>query len=86
MDPSLEGRQVCNEPPRSTGRPPVLDHYDLIKKGDTWVFEKRGSYRPLLTEATQADALKKMEQYMRTRNGCVRIYGETGEVEEEWTY
>lgn len=63
-----------------------LDYYDLIKKGGTWVFEKRGSYRPLRIGLTEAETLKKVEAYMRTRSGCVRVYAESGEIEDEWTY
>ncbi|MEM8609622.1 MAG: DUF2188 domain-containing protein [Myxococcota bacterium] len=63
---------------------PVLDQYDIIKKGDVWVFEKRGSYRPLLTGATKAETVAKANEYMRARRGSIRVYAENGEIEDEW--
>ncbi|MEM8605726.1 MAG: DUF2188 domain-containing protein [Myxococcota bacterium] len=64
---------------------PVLDQYDIIKKGDVWVFEKRGSYRPLFTGATKAAVVQAANEYMRNRRISIRVYAENGEIEDEWT-
>lgn len=64
----------------------ALDKFHLTKKGDEWRLEKAGTNRARVKASTKAKAMQKMQNYMQTHQGSVRIHKENGRIQEERTY
>lgn len=63
-----------------------LDKYHLAQKGDKWRLEKAKSNRAVVSADTKAEAMDKMQNYMKTHSGSVRIHKQDGTIQEERTY
>ena len=65
----------------------ALQRYHLQKKNDEWQLRKAGSNRRALFKVdTKAIAILKMQGYMKTHEGTVRIHKSNGRIQEERTY
>lgn len=63
-----------------------LDKYDITKRNDEWRLEKSGMNRARRKAPTKTEAMQKMQDYMRTHEGSVRIHKANGQIQEERTY
>ncbi len=64
-----------------------LQRYHLLKKNDEWRLRKAGLNRRAVVKAeTKAVAILKMQGYMKTHEGVVRIHKSNGRIQEERTY
>ncbi len=65
----------------------ALQRYHLLKKNDEWRLRKAGLNRRAVVKAdTKAVAVLKMQGYMKTREGVVRIHKSNGRIQVELTY
>ena len=65
----------------------ALQRYHLLKKNDEWLLRKAGlNHRAVVKADTKAVAILKMQGYMKTHEGSVRIYKSNGRIQEERTY
>ncbi|NYS80124.1 DUF2188 domain-containing protein [Halomonas glaciei] len=63
-----------------------MDKYDISKDDKGWRFGKEGSDRALRRADTKADATDKMRDYMKDKEGSVKIRKQDGTYQEERTY
>ncbi len=64
-----------------------LQRYHLSKKNDEWRLVKAGlNHRAVVKADTKAVAILKMQGYMKTHEGSVRIHNSNGRIQEERTY
>jgi hypothetical protein len=65
----------------------ALQRYHLLKKNDEWLLRKAGlNHRAVVKADTKAVAILKMQGYMQTHEGSVRIHKSNGRIQEERTY
>ena len=65
----------------------ALQRYHLLKKNDEWLLRKAGlNHRAVVKADTKAVAILKMQGYMKTHEGSVRIHKSNGRIQEERTY
>ncbi len=61
--------------------------YHLLKKNDEWLLRKAGlNHRAVVKADTKAVAILKMQGYMKTHKGSVRIHKSNGRIQEERAY
>jgi len=64
-----------------------LQRYHLWEKNSEWRLVKSGlNHRAVVKADTKADAILKMQGYMKTHEGSVRIHKANGRIQEERTY
>jgi len=64
-----------------------LQRYHLSKKNDEWRLVKAGlNHRAVVKADTKSVAILKMQGYMKTHEGSVRIHKSNGRIQEERTY
>ena len=64
----------------------ALQRYHLLKKNDEWRLRKAALNRHAVVKAeTKAVAILKMQGYMKTHEGVVRIHKSNGRIQEERT-
>ncbi len=64
----------------------ALKKFHVTKKNDEWRMEAAGSNRAVVRAPTKAEAIQKVQNYMKTHEGSVRIHKEDGRIQEERTY
>ena len=65
----------------------ALQRYHLLKKNDEWQLRKAGlNHRAVVKADTKSVAILKMQGYMKTHEGSVRIHKSNGRIQEERTY
>ncbi len=63
-----------------------MDKYHITKKGEKWQFKMEKSDKILLNSVKKEDVVKKMQTYMKSKMGSVRIHKVDGSIQEERTY
>ena len=63
-----------------------MDKYDISKDDKGWKFGKEGSDRALRRADTKEAVTDKMRDYMKDKEGSVKIRKQDGTYQEERTY
>ncbi|WP_282355122.1 DUF2188 domain-containing protein [Pseudomonas sp. PS01303] len=61
-------------------------NYHIVSTPDGWNLQAEGFEAALLAAPTKARLLELLSEYMDGRTGSVKIYTETGKIEDERTY
>ncbi len=63
-----------------------MDNYHITKKDGQWKLKKEGNTRASKVAETKAEIIQKARDYMKPREGSVKIHKEDGSFQEERTY
>jgi len=63
-----------------------MDNYHIIKDGDDWKLKKQGSGRASKKANTKKEIIKQTREFMKNKEGSVKIHKEDGTIQEERTY
>lgn len=63
-----------------------MDNYHVTKAGNKWKLQKEGNDRPSKVADTKAELIAEMREFMRDKQGSVKIHKQDGKFQEERTY
>ena len=64
----------------------TLKRYDITKNGNAWELRGQGNDRATRTAPTKEQLMKEMREFMKGKEGTVRIHKADNTFEEERTY